>query len=453
MEKKRRFAQALVFFGIFLAVAIWGVIPGTAGGIARAATTKAPPPAKYTWWLMNWQTQEVLCAIPVNHEGVPNLAEVATKCGQDLAYSWLNTPPCLVGQKNVSSTQDCEGLYLQMVQLKPQPSTTSASSNTSNRTTLNQANNRRNSTSSSSKPYLQLNFTQVFTPTVDTCALIWQSFPPSPLPTWLSTPADGRLLASDEPFYYLAGRLIANGVVDASDCPSGGLQSDGYANECGLQRAQPQVIIWQNQFDPEIMDVSVALGIPAQLMKNLFAQESQFWPGEFRYAYEYGLGQITDQGVDVLFMWNPVFYQAFCPLVLSREVCAEGYMKLSIENRALLRGALASQANADCDSCPTGVDLEKANESISLFANVLIANCTQVGETVANLTGFVPGSVASYEDLWKLTIANYHAGPGCITFAINKTWQEARNLTWDDVRDRLPGPCSGVRAYVTNIAK
>jgi hypothetical protein len=288
---------------------------------------------------------------------------------------------------------------------------------------------------------------------VDTSALIWQAYPPETLPDWLKTPESGSLLATDEPLYYLAGRLIANGVVNASGCPSGGLQGNGYANECGLQVAQPQVYVWQDQFDPEIMNVATALGIPAQLMKNLFAQESQFWPGEFRYAYEYGLGQITDQGVDALFMWNPVFYQAFCPLVLSRDTCADGYMKLSAENRALLRGALASQANADCDSCPTGVDLEKANESISLFANVLIANCTQIGEITTNLTDFVPGSVASYEDLWKLTIASYHAGPGCITFAMNKTWQEAQNLTWADVSERLPGPCSGVRTYVRNISQ
>ena len=59
-------------------------------------------------------------------------------------------------------------------------------------------------------------------------------------------------------------------------------------------------------------------------MKNLFAQESQFWPGMFRVPYEFGLGQITDQGADAIFMWNPVFFQQFCPLVLVAECLCAG---------------------------------------------------------------------------------------------------------------------------------
>jgi hypothetical protein len=452
MEKIRRFAQAVILIGVLLGTGSWGLIAGYAQSTSRVAADP-PKSESNTWWLMSWGTQEVLCSIPVTHDNVPNLSEVATKCGQDLAYRWLNTPPCEVGKKNIETIDECEGVYLQMIPPEALNALVAPTIGTSDQVGAKSAETKNNLSAANSKVLLELAFTQTFTATLDTCALIWQSYPPDILPTWLQTPESGNLLASEEPFYYLAGRLIANGVVNASQCPSGGLQGDGYANECGLQVAQPQVFLWQNQFDPEIMNVATALGIPAQLMKNLFAQESQFWPGEFRFAYEYGLGQITDQGVDVLFMWNPVFYQAFCPLVLSRETCAPGYMKLSVENRALLRGALASQANADCDSCPTGVDLEKANESISLFANVLIANCTQIGEIVTNLTEFIPGSVASYEDLWRLTIANYHAGPGCITFAMNKTWQEARNLTWADVSERLPGPCSGVRTYVRNITR
>jgi hypothetical protein len=39
---------------------------------------------------------------------------------------------------------------------------------------------------------------------------------------------------------------------------------------------------WQNQFDERIMEVALETGVPAQLMKNLFAKESQFWPGVFQ---------------------------------------------------------------------------------------------------------------------------------------------------------------------------
>jgi hypothetical protein len=115
---------------------------------------------------------------------------------------------------------------------------------------------------------------------IATCAEIWQAFPPvGGVPDWLSTPEDPAFLASEEPYSYLAGRLIAEGVVDASSCPSGGLLSNGYADNCGLEVAMPEVIEWQNQFDDQIMDVALNSKVPAQLLKNLFALESQFWPG------------------------------------------------------------------------------------------------------------------------------------------------------------------------------
>ena len=113
--------------------------------------------------------------------------------------------------------------------------------------------------------------------------------------------------------------MISQGLVDVSSCPDGGLLPNGYADACGLEKARPIVEEWQNQFDQRIIDVGKETGVPAQLMKNLFAQESQFWPGMFRVPYEFGLGQITDQGTDAIFMWNPIFFQQFCPLMLYCE--------------------------------------------------------------------------------------------------------------------------------------
>ena len=162
---------------------------------------------------------------------------------------------------------------------------------------------------------------------------------------WLSTPDEPELLASGDPYFYLGGRLIAQGLVDVSECVSGGLQPNGYADTCGLEKSKGMILPWQNQFDQGIIDVAKQTGIPAQLMKNLFAQESQFWPGVFRVPYEYGLGQITDMGADLLLFWNESFYEQFCPLVLTEETCATDYMNLDEENQALLRGALALQAD------------------------------------------------------------------------------------------------------------
>lgn len=48
-------------------------------------------------------------------------------------------------------------------------------------------------------------------------ALEWEAFPPSQgLPDWLAAPASASDLATQEPYQYLAGRLIEYGAVDAS---------------------------------------------------------------------------------------------------------------------------------------------------------------------------------------------------------------------------------------------
>lgn len=284
------------------------------------------------------------------------------------------------------------------------------------------------------------------------CARIWDAFPPvGGLPEWLMTPDEPVLLASEEPYYYLAGRLIIQGMVDVSNCSSGGLLPNGYADTCGLEQARPLLLEWQNQFDQRIIEVAKLTGIPAQLMKNLFAQESQFWPGVFRVPYEYGLGQLTDNGVDSIFLWQPDFYSQFCPLVLHEEACNRGYLSLDEESRAILRGALALQAKVDCPECEAGIDLSQTNFSVSLFANTLQANCAQVSRTVFTATNSSPGMVATYEDLWRFTIANYHAGPGCTAYAIHQTWLNTGRLTWEDAIDYFTDPCRGVIPYVEKI--
>ncbi len=288
---------------------------------------------------------------------------------------------------------------------------------------------------------------------VASCAETWQAFPPiGTPPPWLSTPDQSQLLASNEAYYYLAGRLISQGVVNASSCATGGLLPNGYADSCGLEIAKTEVQAWQNLFDNRIIQVSKNTGVPGQLLKNLFAQESQFWPGIFRVPYEFGLGQITDNGTDAILLWNPTFYKQFCPLVLSQDTCDEGYIHLEDEEQALLRGALAIQANADCPSCPTGVDL--TNESVPLFANTLLANCEQIGQIVYTATGEIGGDVSTYEDLWRFTVANYHAGPGCVSFAIHSAWNNnSPILTWEDVSTRFTVPCQGVVPYVNKITQ
>ncbi|UCH61443.1 MAG: hypothetical protein JSV61_08150 [Anaerolineales bacterium] len=286
------------------------------------------------------------------------------------------------------------------------------------------------------------------------CSQTWEAFPPiGGLTGWLSTPDQSQLLSSNQPYYYLAGRLIARGIVDASACSTGGLQLNGYADACGLETAKPVLESWQNQFDNRIIEVAKQTGVPATLMKNLFAQESQFWPGMFRVPNEFGLGQITDNGADTILQWNPSFYDQICPLVLSQDTCKSGYLHLEEDEQEMLRGALAVQAKADCPGCQLGIDLTNVDFSLSLFAKTLLANCEQVAQIVYNASGKIAGTVSSYEDLWRLTVANYHTDPGCLSYAVHMAWNTNTNrILWDEVSTQFTVPCKGVVPYVEKIS-
>lgn len=289
---------------------------------------------------------------------------------------------------------------------------------------------------------------------IASCAQVWQAFPPvGGPPGWLSTPEVPALLATDTPYYFLAGQLISRGLVNASGCPDNGLLANGYADACGLEAARPQVVEWQNRFDERIIAVARETGVPGQLMKNLFAQESQFWPGAFKDPKEFGLGQLTDNGAETVLLWNPDFYNQFCPLVLDETTCQKGYLYLEPADQATLRGALALEAKSDCPDCEAGIDLSHADFSVKLFAQTLLANCEQVAQIVYNGTNQIAGKVSKYEDLWRFTLANYHAGAGCLSYAIYTTRSSNQPIDWVNVSAHFTQPCQGVISYVEKVAK
>jgi hypothetical protein len=303
---------------------------------------------------------------------------------------------------------------------------------------------------------------------IASCAITWDAFPPTEgLPEWLTTPDAPEKLMSSIPYAYLAGNLISQGVVDVSTCSDGGLNTNGTATTCGMEAAKPAVSEWQNQFDSLIFDNSTKTDIPAQLLKNLFSRESQFWPGVFRAGADVGLGQLTENGADTILLWNRTFFDEFCPLVLDKNTCANNsYSKLNEEDNAdgrlneaqrkLLRGALVASVDATCQNCPLGLDLSRANFSVSVFGRTLLANCEQTGKAVQNLTGKVPGQALSYEDLWKLTLVNYNAGPGCLADALEIAQQQVtadNPLGWASISRALAPACQGAVSYVNDISK
>lgn len=521
---------------IILGGSLFGFINIAAAQDPARETTIVISYKEYEWWMISWDTNDILCKIIVDHQSSPTDEEIYEACGGLLYTIYANTTPCDAASVQGGDTSQCEGVYLYLVFIRPKtrdlvvelphatvwvsldgctpvppqnicqsipnllltgeeplpneeiiaingtydgmpfrcesdscllplrPTGTRGStiefwadSSFGDSSEKYTAQVRVIDTGVSAIPggggwYVDVISSQWIGEPIASCAQIWGAFPPiGEPPAWLSTPERNELLATDEPYFYLAGRLIAQGVVDASSCVTGGLLPNGYADTCGLEKSANILGPWQNQFDRRIIEVAKETGIPAQLLKNLFAQESQFWPGVFRVPYEFGLGQITGEGADSILLWNESFYEQFCPLVLAEETCDKGYLYLSDRDKTILRGALALEANTDCIDCPIGIDLNQAHFSVLLFANSLVANCIQVNQTIYNATELSAGVVSTYEDLWRFTVANYHAGPGCTSYAIHQAWQNTGVLNWDEVATRFTDPCKGVIPYVEKI--
>jgi hypothetical protein len=528
----------LVFFLVSL---VWGTGDVWAAGgdepeTIERQTTITVSYTRYEWWLLRWDTSQLICQVYIDHSGLPSADEILIDCGGDIYRLWINTPACGGLEDGSSQPTQCTGLYLFFIGSEPaektidvdlpppqvwvelsgceprfpdnlcptlpmlyftgeeplpnehiaalhvlmdgqpfdclgatcsvplRPTTLAgmavefwADSSFGDSSAHFKAQVRVIDSGVSVSPGMGGWYVDVLSPQwrgnqIASCAQVWQAFPPlGGPPAWLSTPEVPELLATDIPYSYLAGRLISQGLVDASTCIGGGLLSNGYADTCGLELARPLVEEWQNRFDLQIIETAQETGVPAQLMKNIFAQESQFWPGVFRVANEFGLGQLTDNGAETVLLWNPTFFDQFCPLVLDASVCQRGYLYLDGESQALLRGALALQANADCTTCPAGIDLTNAEFSITLFANTLLANCEQVAQIVYNATGQIAGQVSSYEELWRFTVANYHIGPGCLSYAMYTAWAARATMDWEHVSDYLTEPCESVIPYVENV--
>ena len=288
---------------------------------------------------------------------------------------------------------------------------------------------------------------------VATCVGAWGVLPPiGGPPHWLSTPTQSESLGTQIPYNYLAANLIKSGAVDASACTDGGLLPDGAASACGMDAARDGVNAWQNQFDEIILNTAKSTGVPANLLKNLFAIESQFWPGNAK--NDIGLGQLTEQGADTALMWNPPFFKQFCPLVMDSERCGKGYLYMGEENRSYLRLALIDTVNATCENCPLGIDLERANFSIGVFAHTLMANCEQASQIVWNYNNRqTPSQLEiSYEDMWKFTLVNYNAGGGCLATAFELANENDEPLTFEGVSPYLEPACQGAIEYVNQVS-
>jgi hypothetical protein len=137
--------------------------------------------------------------------------------------------------------------------------------------------------------------------------------------------------------------------------------------------------------------------------------------------------------------------------VLYQSTCDLSYIRLSDYHKELLQAALVQSVDLFCYNCPAGLDLSKLDFSIEVFGQSLLASCSQTGQVVFNVTRQTPGAVATYPDLWKFTLTDYNAGPGCLTDAITATKNANLALTWENVSQKLEPACQGAIGYVNDI--
>lgn len=464
------------------------------------------------WGLLRWSTGVNECNIYIKGDGFPTVDDVKINCSDEIYQSWLNTPACAsAASVNVS---DCTGLYLrdygeaagpvtEIVEVPPPsikvvqtncppwdwcdeiPNLAFVGSEPMQGQTIKTIHVRLNneermcaaifcelrmpftgdhyvqveywavSSSGDESPHqiLQLRNIPPKTPadkyrlevlSVDWAnhappgAVRWGLFPATdnPIAQLINQPAATADLATQHSYFLLAGKLIQNKIVDAKSCPGGGLMVNGMANTCGEQRARDLVYTWQNRYDTQIISAALLYDVPARLLKALIARETQFWPDSGS-PYELGLGRVTENGADLLLNWNLSYYLNLCTKIYGSSECAFGFSHLSAEQKTMLRAKALSAIGT--------------TEEINLIAAIMRASSEQVTQMLYNETKKDVAKVTTLEDMWALSIANYHTGSGCIGMAMDAQPTYQYGITWDDIANDLPTGCDEGKPYVDEV--
>lgn len=278
---------------------------------------------------------------------------------------------------------------------------------------------------------------------VDSCKAIWSDTAFGDSPDWATFPESPDLLNTQHTLHYLAGKLILNKFVDASSCPEGGLFANGAPNACGLQLATESMLAWQNRFDATIWAAGKEYGIPPVLIKSIMEQESQFWPENARYLYEeFGFSQVNELGADVALRWDEDLKNQICSTLLFD--CDPSFANMNSFEQAMLRGGLIRSIDAYCPECENMVNLDIAEQSIAINAQVMRANCSQTNYIVEK-----QGMRTNLTDMWKFTLLSYHGGYYCLEDSLKNVKAKGLAPTWESVSDNLT--CPDARSYVDSV--
>jgi len=261
---------------------------------------------------------------------------------------------------------------------------------------------------------------------------------------WVYVPESADQLYTEERYFFLAGQLIQNDVVDASACPSGGLMLNGFANACGMSAALDTVITVQNLLNEPILQAYEDVGVPPVLLKQLIRTESQFWPSQHE-IYHYGFGHITNIGMRNALQWNPSLYNKVCPSTAG-ENCASSYSAAE---------QILSSLIATCETCEYGIDLANAERSVDILAEVVLGYCFQSEQLVFNATGWRSNLAVDYATIWKITLMNYNAGSQCVYDTLVSTFERTQGpMNWSDISAHISdSSCYRGMVYANQITE
>jgi hypothetical protein len=450
-----------------------------------------------TWQLRWWSTDELACKILVPHTDTPGEEELYQACGSDIYNAWRNTPPCDAARTN-GDTNTCDGLYLwyegeqayeveELINL-PRPAAYAASMNCRPGLRCSQhpemtfsgyeplpnydmaamhiivggeeivcpgasctlrlpetgergtdityfARSTYGDTSDPEKLLVRMTFLGeslgyryevmggAWSAISPACAVMWDVFPPSAgTPDWLGH----DVLETSYHLSVLAGHLVWTGDVDAKD-----------------EQINDAVFRWQNNANEYIRLAAEEVRIPAMVLKGVIAQETQFWT-KYESSVEFGDGRITEDGADMLLAWNLPLYQKICIPRFGYEACMAGYHSMPDAGQETLRADVLRLAASD-----------DPQQRVGIVANTLLASCAQTDQVIRNAVGYEPRILMDYPNLWKLTLANYHSGSGCLQDALLASeyfpHHDEGYLTWSRLSEFYSDGCVSALNYVEKV--
>lgn len=191
----------------------------------------------------------------------------------------------------------------------------------------------------------------------------------------------------------------------------------------------------QNRYNEAVLTGAQSAHVPPRAIKGIIGQESQFWPLDTE--IEYGLGKLTEGGVDMLLSWNVPYFLNLCLPLYGEDHCAAGYTEMEDTQREALRGQVLTLIGSD--------------QEIEVLAEALSASCGQTGQLVKNVSGQPLNKATNYDELWRITLGLYHAGAGCIGEALEGDWAADDWISWDSLIGYLPRDCDLADDYVYRV--